>query len=373
VKNRATLQAAQIAFLKRFIWKAHRNKIPKTDQGTILIEQILLRFKIDARKRGLSPEQAMDIARPYIVKWATWYDFDSFVWNGRDAIKLLGPYELGEAIGLTERLWFLIKPRRGNGGVIPFDKGRDPQVQEWIEAAKKKSADERKDKRKARRSELRDGLETDVRKLLAQGLTYHAIADRFQAELRERPTREGILFWTERHVFNFNPDRKNPEHKRQYEAELMRMKRQQAMTGRERKAAEIEKTRRMIHAMHAEGMGYGTIARELNYREIPSRAGGKWHRKSISRELSSVDRCRQKCPESPATYTRGTTDREKAARKSQAANAVTQQEGYIGRLHQANHANDISMPRQSWSEPSLIEMPYTVPLRELYSSMAMAA
>ena len=44
----------------------------------------------------------------------------------------------------------------------------------------------------------------------------------------------------------------------------------------------------MIYAMHSEGVGYASIARILNEQKIPPRsirAGAKWHKSSVKREL----------------------------------------------------------------------------------------
>jgi hypothetical protein len=71
-----------------------------------------------------------------------------------------------------------------------------------------------------------------------------------------------------------------------------------AMTGRELKAAQIEKARRMIHAMHFEGAGYASIAGALNERKIPSRRGGKWVKSMVKRELAEVLKGTQKRPRS---------------------------------------------------------------------------
>jgi hypothetical protein len=321
------LLAAQIRFLKRLIWNRLRNRIRKDDQGMVLIEQLLLRIKIHSRAQGFSPDQAMDIARPYIAKVAPWFDFDSFPWKSGDKIKFLNAKAFGEAISLTERECYLYKP----APFTPIDKGKDKQVQKWIRAARDKSAAKRNAKRKTDRKEIRESLEAEVRQLLKDGLSYTDIAERFEAEDREHPSpTSGIVLqkWNERKVFAFDPDRKNPEHQRKFKAERQRMKRD-AMTGRERKAAEIEKTRRMIHAMHLEGDGYGTIAKVLNERKIPSRAGGKWHRKSVQRELAGVDRCTQKRTVSPVDYTKGKMDVERGSKASQAASAETLQDRYI--------------------------------------------
>jgi hypothetical protein len=322
----------------------------------------------------------MEIARPHIAKWASWYDVDSFAWKSRDKIKLLGSQALGEAIGLTERLWFQCKPRRGGAGIVPIDKGTDKQVREWIEAARHKSAEKRNLKLQRKRQAVRDSLETEVRQLLKEGLSYHDIAERFQAEHLEHPSAKGIHIWTERQVFAFDPDRKNPEHKRKFEAERKRMKRQ-AMTPRERKEAQIEEARRMIYAMHSEGVGYASIARILNEQKIPPRsirAGAKWHKSSVKRELDDTLGhfcyiCRrvhgghggtQKCPLSPSDYTRGNMTGERGSKLSQAATAETQQEENI--WAKGKVAKDQSLPRLAWSNPVLIEMAYTEPLRQLY-------
>jgi hypothetical protein len=301
--NKISLQAVQNAFLKRLIWKRYRNRIPENEQNTILIEQFLLRIKIDSRKQGFDPDQATEIARPYVAKRAPWYDVESFPWKSRDKIRLLRAKALGEAIALTEREWFQCKPIRGGAPVIPINKGSDPQVREWIKAAQRKSADKRNRKLKTQRKAVREILETEVRRLLRQGLSYEAITKKFQDEHRAHPSPKGIQIWTERQVFAFDPDRKKPDHKRKFEAERKRMKRY-AMTGRERKAAQIEETRRIIYALHFEGDGHASIARILNERKIPSRRGGKWHKKSVKRELAEGDKGGQKRPVSVSDYTK---------------------------------------------------------------------
>ena len=107
---RIPFSAVQIAFLKRFVWKRYRNRIPKNEQGTILIDQFCSGSRSIPVIKDFSPDQAMEIARPYIAKWAPWYDVEFFPWKSRDKIKLLNAKALGEAIGLTERLWWRCKP-----------------------------------------------------------------------------------------------------------------------------------------------------------------------------------------------------------------------------------------------------------------------
>jgi hypothetical protein len=208
--NKISLSAVQNAFLKRLIWKRHHNKIPETEQTRILIEQILLRIKIDSRRQGFDPDQAMDIARPYIAKVAPWYDVESFPWKSRDKLKLLRSKALGEALAITERECFLCKPRRGGVGSTPIDKGKDKQVQEWIRAAQRQSGDKRNAKRKAERKEIRESLEAEVRQLLKRGSSYEDIAKTFDAEHMAHPSARGIHIWTERQVFAFDPDRRTP-------------------------------------------------------------------------------------------------------------------------------------------------------------------
>jgi hypothetical protein len=320
--NKISLSAIQNAFLKRLIWKRYRNRIPENEQTRVLIEQFLLRIKIDSRNQGFDPDQAIDIARPYIAKVASWYDVESFPWKSRDKLKLLRSKALGEALAITERECFLCKPRRGGVGITPIDAGKDKQVQQWIRAAQRKSADKRNAKLRAERREIRESLETEVRRLVGQGLSYTDIAERFANEHRDHPSARGIHIWTERHVFAFDPDRKNPEHKRKFEAERKRMKRQ-AMTGRERKAAQIEEARRLIYALHFEGEGHASIARILNEWKIPSRRGGKWHKKSVKRELAEGDKGGRKRPVSPVDYTEGQMTGERAGRQSPAISGQT--------------------------------------------------
>jgi hypothetical protein len=266
--SKASLQTIQNSFLKRLFWKRFRNRIPETEQTKIMLDQFCLRIKIDSRNRGFDPEQAMAIAKSYIAKRAPWYDVEAFQWKSRDKIKLLPSKALGEAISLTEREWWHCKPLRGGAGVTPIDNGKDKQVQEWIRAARRKSSDRRNEKLKSKRKALRETLEPEVRQLLKEGLSYTDIAERFQAEQRDHPPTSGVHVWTERQVFAFDPERKEPEHQRRYKAERKRMQRV-AMTGRERKAAQIEKVWRIIYALHSEGEGHASIARILNERKTP--------------------------------------------------------------------------------------------------------
>lgn len=320
MENKISLSAIQNAFLKRLIWKRCRNRLFENEQSTILIEQFLLRIKIDSRKQGFTPEQAMDIARPYIAKVAPWYDVKSFPWKSGDKIKLLRAKALGEAISLTEWMWFQCKPDRGGGGVTPIDKGKDIYVQAWMENARRQSAKRRNLKLQNERKDMRKILETEVRRLLNEGFSYGAIAERFQAEHRKHPTARGIHFWTRRHVFAFDPDRKDPDHKWLYELGLAREKRE----------AQIEKARRTIFAKHLEGEGYGAIARALNERGIPSRNGGKWHVTSVKRELArGTQEGTQNRPFPRTIIPRGNMTGERAAKPSQAVAADTLQEGCI--------------------------------------------
>jgi hypothetical protein len=349
------LVATQIAFLKRFVWKRCRNKLSENEQNTILIEQFCLRIKIDSRAQGFSPDQAMEIARPHVTKWAPWYDVDSFAWKSRDKIKLLGAQNLGEAISLTEWEWYLCKPRRGGGGVTPIDKGKDIYVQAWMENARRQSAEKRNLKLQNERKDMRKILETEVRRLLNEGFSYGAIAERFQTERRKHPTAKGIHVWTRRHVFAFDPDRKDPDHKWLYELGL----------AREKRDAQIEKARRMIFAMHLEGDGYETIARVLNKRKIPSRMGGKWNKTMVKRELvRGTQEGTQNRPFPRPIIPRSKMVGERADKASQAADAVTRQEENIE--GKGKVAKDQSLPRLAWSNPVLIEMAYTEPLRQLY-------
>jgi hypothetical protein len=337
----------------------HRGRIPNTELNRIALDQYCLRLKIDARKQGLSPDHAIDTARDYLAKRATWYDIESFPWKSRDKIKLLSAKALGEALVFTEREWWYLKSERGGVPIIPIDKGKDALVREWIQAARNKSAKKRSNKLKAERAAVRKVLETEVRELLKQGLSYTDIAERFDADHIEHPSARGIHIWTERQVFAFNPDRKNPEHKRKYQAERKGAKRQ-AMTGRERKAANIEKARDMIFAMYLEGYSTRSISSILNKRKIPSRMGRKWHQMSVQRELGRDNRRQQKCPLSLTADTRYEPVRERDAKLSQAAAVETRQEEYI----QEEVAKEQS--RLEWSTPTLIEMPYTNALRQLY-------
>jgi hypothetical protein len=226
----------------------------------------------------------------------------------------------GEAIALTERECFLCKPRRGGAGITPIDKGKDKLVQAWIRAAQRRSADKRNEKLKNKRKAVREILEAGVRQLLKEGLSYGDIAEQFGDEHMAHPSATGIHIWTERHVFAFDPERKNPEHKRKFKAERQRMKRQ-AMTGRERKAAQIEEARRMIHAMHFEGIGYASIARILNERKIPSRKDGKWVKSMVKRELVGVLKGTQKRTVSMVDYTKRQMTSERDDRQSLATAA----------------------------------------------------
>jgi Recombinase len=364
--NKTSLQAVQNAFLKRLIWKRYRNRIPENKQTTILLDQFVLRIKIDSRKQGFNSDQAIDIAKPYIAKWAPWYDVESFPWKSRDKIKLLRAEALGEAIALTEREWFQCKPIRGGAAITPIDKGKDRQVQEWIKTAQRKSAEKRNEKLKNKRKAVRKILQTEVRRLLKQGLSYEGLAKQFQDEHRAHPSAKGIHIWTERQVFAFDPDRKKPEHKRKFEAERKRMKRH-AMTGREQKAAQIEEARRSIYALHFEGEGHASIARILNERKIPSRRGSKWHKKSVKRELAEGDKGGQKCPVSMTDYTKGNMVRERADRLSQAVAAETLQEEGMLSISIEDRGQVLPRSRNSeWFTPALIEMPYTNALRQLY-------
>jgi hypothetical protein len=195
--NRPSLLVVQNAFLKQLFWKRFRNKIPKTEQTNIMLDQFCLRIKIDSRNRGFDPEQAMAIAKSYIAKRAPWYDVELFPWTTRDKIKLLSSKALGEAISLTEREWWHCKPIRGGAGITPIDNGKDKQVQEWIRAARRKSSDKRNEKLRAERKELRESLETGVRQLLKEGLSYTDIAKQFHAEHQEHPSAKGIHIWTD--------------------------------------------------------------------------------------------------------------------------------------------------------------------------------
>jgi hypothetical protein len=305
--NKTSLQAIQNAFLKRLIWKRYRNDIPENEQTKILLDQIMLRIKIDSRKQGFSPDQAMDIARPYIAKWAPWYDVESFPWKSRDKIKLLRAKALGEAITLTEREWWQCKPKRGGAGVTPIDKGKDQQVQEWIRAARHKSADKRNEKLKTKRKAVREILETEVRRLLNQGLSYEGIAEQFHAEHMAHPSAKGIHIWTERQVAGFDPDRDNPDHKRKIDTERKRMKRNSItaiLQDLKKQKDAFEETRRLIYTLHFERHGYGTIARVLNERKRPSRKGGKWVKSMVKRELERVLEGYSKCPTITSGYTR---------------------------------------------------------------------
>jgi hypothetical protein len=177
---------------------------------------------------------------------------------------------------------------------------------------------------------------------------------------------------------------------------MKRMKRQQPMTGRERKAAEIEKTRRMIYAMHLEGAGYASIARVLNERKIPSRRDGKWNKSMVKRELEGVLKGTQKCPLSPSVYTKVQMQGESAERLSLETAAAPLQDNILDDSSRiSSQAKDMfreevstredSTSSQSrimleewstkdWSTPGLIEMPYTGVLRKLYlDEMADAA
>jgi hypothetical protein len=365
LKNRKIppkLLATQIAFLKRLIWKRHRNKIPKSEQGTILIEQILLRIKIDSRSKGFSPNQAIEIARPLIAKWAPWYDVESFAWKSRDKIKLLSAKALGEAIGLTERLWWRCKPDRGGGGVTPFDKGTDPEVQKWIRDARHKSADKRNLKLQRKRKAVRKILETEVRRCLRQGLSYQDVAEKFQAEHWTHPSAKGLHIWTERQVAGFDPDRDNPDHKRKIDTERKRMKRNSItaiLQDLKKQKDAFEETRRLIYTLHFEGHGYGTIARILNERKRPSRKGGKWVKSMVKRELERVLEGYSKCPTITSGYIKGQMVGERDGKLSQAVAAEAQQEENA----EGKVAKDQYL---EWSTPKLTEMPYTSALRQLY-------
>jgi hypothetical protein len=366
--NKISLSAVQNAFLKRLFWKRFRNKIPKTEQTNIMLDQFCLRIKIDSRNRGFDPEQAMAIAKSYIAKRAPWYDVEAFPWTTRDKIKLLNSKALGEAIGLTERLWFQCKPRRGGAGIDPIDKGTDPEVQEWIRAAQRKSADKRNEKLKADRKALRKTLETEVRRLLKEGLSYTDIAEKFHAEQREHPAASGIIhIWTERKVAGFDPDRDNPDHKRKIDTERKRMKRNSItaiLQDLKKQKDAFEETRRLVYTLHFEGMGYASIARILNERKRPSQKSGKWHATSVKRELERLHMGYTKCPTIPSGYnSRGNMDSERASRLSQEIAAETQQEE---ENIQEEVAKDQSLLRLEWSTPVMIEMPYTNVLRQLY-------
>jgi Recombinase len=369
MKNRPSLLAVQNAFLKRLFWKRYRSKIPENEQTKIALDQFCLRIKIDSRNRGFDPEQAMDIAKSYIAKRAPWYDVEAFQWKSRDKIKLLDAQALGEAITLTEREWWQCKPARGAAGIVPIDKGKDKQVREWIREAQRKSAEKRSDKLKVKRKAFRESLETEVRQLLKEGLSYRDIAEKFEAEHRKQPPRSGIIIhiaWTERQVFGFDPDRK--ENKRKYEAERKRMKRNSIaaiLQDLKKQKDAFEETRRLIYTLHFEGSGYAAIARILNERKRPSRKGGKWVKSMVKRELERVLQGYSKCPVSTSDYTRRhQMDSERGSKLSQAGAAVTQQQE--DNIREESITKDQSLLRLEWSNPTLTEMIYTGPLRQLY-------
>ena len=311
----------------------------------------------------------MAIAKSYIAKRAPWYDVGALQWKSRDKIKLLNSKALGEAIGLTERLWFQCKPDRGGAGVTPFDKGTDPQVQEWIRAAQRKSADRRNAKLMNKRKAIRKTLETEVRRLLKRGLSYQDIAKQFHAEHRAHPSAEGLHIWTERQVAGFDSDRDNPDHKRKIDTERKRMKRNSItaiLQDLKKQKDAFEETRRLVYTLHFEGMGYASIARILNERKRTSQKGGKWHATSVKQELERLHRGYTKCPTIPSGYnSRDKVVRERAGKLSQAAAAETQQEGSTRGKVATDQAKDQSLLLE-WSTPVMFEMPYTSALRELY-------
>jgi hypothetical protein len=149
----------------------------------------------------------------------------------------------------------------------------------------------------------------------------------------------------------------------------------------------FEETRRMIYAMHFEGIGYASIARILNERKRPSRKGGKWHGTSVKRELEGLHKGYTKCPTITSGYIdRANMDSERADRQSQATTAETQQaKDFQEEDIQSGSFEDVTvgddacdselsgkvLPYRNselseWSTPALIEMPYTNVLRQLY-------
>jgi hypothetical protein len=327
----------QIGFIKRIIWKRHGNKLPETEANTALLDQLCLRFKMDARDfNGSDHDKALATAKEYLQRRATWYDVDSFAWKSRDNVKLLRSKQLGELISLTEWEWYQWKPSRGDGGIVPIDKGTDIYVAALRENKRRDAAREVALRRKSERSEIRKLLESDVARLLADGLSYRQIADIFQKQRRYRQ-QSGPTMWEMRDVFAFDPDRKDPERKRRYEQELLP----------EKHAAQVDKVLRIIRAMHSQGDGYGTIAKALNQRGVPSRKGCKWTRTMVKRELVKASSgCTQEVYSNPAfspsTYTsKGNSTVERASGKVVPA------------------ASD-------WNGPALMPMPYTQALQRLY-------
>jgi hypothetical protein len=339
MKNKPSLLAAQISFIKKFVWKQHRNKLSEND--TVLIEQFLLRIKIDSRRQGFTSDQAIEIARPHIAKWAPWYDVESFPWKSGDEITLLSGKALGEAIALTERVWWQCKPKRGGAGITPIDKGTDPQVKKWVQAARDKTAKRLSAKQKTKRAAVRKSLETEVRRLLKEGLSYQDIADKFQAEYKERPSAKGgiIHVWTERQVAGFDPDRDNPDHKRKIDTERKRMKRnsnEAILQDLKKQKDAFEETRRLIYMLHFNGKGCASIARILNKRKRPSRKGGKWHETSVRRELKARTGGTQNVQLSRSVMPRSTMEVERGSKLSQETAVETLQEDGIQRAEGGN-------------------------------------
>jgi Recombinase len=357
------LLAVQNAFLKRLIWKRYRNRIPENDLTKIVLDQFCLRLKIDARVQGLSPEHAIVRARDYLAKRAPWFDVEAFQWKSPDKIKLLGAVAFGEAISLTERECFLCRP----APFTPIDKGKDKEVQKWIREAQDKSAKKRSKKLKAKRAGARKELEADVRRLLKEGSSYRDIAQQFNNERREPHTSPVMNDWTPRKVFAFDPDRKSPEQKRIYQAELKRMARN-PITELKRNADRIEKAQSLIRELHFQGAGYGTIARYLNEHKIKSQKGGKWHRNAVKREVERVHEVYTKCPRSPSVYTGMRIGIENDCKVVPEIAAETQQEGNIQRedTDQGKVATKDKCLAMEWSTPVMVEMAYTDVLRKLY-------
>ena len=303
-KYKHTPISVLIRFLKRLIWRRWRKKIPENELTTILIEQILVRIKIDSRRRKLDPKTSPDLA--YIASRAPWYDVDAFPWTSPDTITLLGPGAFGEAISLTEWEWWCCRPTRGGPAIVPIDKGQDIHVEAWRENMRWHTAKARSANNKSERAKDHKKIATEVQALLRKGLTYMDIATRFNDEGKRPQFASGIGFeWTERKVAGYDPDTSDPDHRRRIEAERKRIQRQlsKALEQAVLKNTRIAMTRRTIVMMRLEGCGYGTIAKRLNELKIPSKEGGKWVRSIVKRELESVPGVYSKCPTMTVAHT----------------------------------------------------------------------
>lgn len=282
INLRIQMKAIRNLIVMRAAWL-----IPDDECTEILVEQLFLRTKI-CMKGDREPEHMRWTAMNFVRQFMPWYDCEAFPWYGDDNLTLLYGEAFGNAVNLSAREEYFMKGK-GDHGFIPVDRGQDALVKEYRKEDEEIADFLRKDALKDKRDEARTTLQRAVSVFRKDGRSHADITKIFNAELRKNVDGRSVK-WTGRMIVSLDTELDKAEHKRKVDANRKRREREEYhMTKREMKVIENDNTRDLIvYLYNEECMGYGTIARVLNERKIPTRtgkAGAKWNRSMVKREL----------------------------------------------------------------------------------------